>query len=99
MRCKAIREIKAGETVLLSEGEWSDYEVKFLAKALKDFTMEELRSKYFEKYPEQIPYNRADLDKFSFYLVEAGFIEEVPCVELYLGTWGELKLELTREQG
>lgn len=50
--------IKQGEIILLTDGEYSDYEVNTLCKATKDIDVMALRLEYLELFPKEVePYS------------------------------------------
>ncbi len=77
---------KVGETILLTSGEYSDYEVFGVFTVLKEFGKEEVGELFKEGY-------------VSFYslverLMSSEYVKALPCTEVYLGAYGELGVEL-----
>lgn len=86
---------KVGEIVVLETGEYSDRGWHGPFRVLKDFDMREAVAQCvaehkpaheWDKQPS--PYDLAP------WLQKSGFIEDIPCRTLHVGSYGEISLEL-----
>jgi hypothetical protein len=86
-----VEKIKKGTLVLLTSGEYSDYDLKAIGRATQDIDPEGLRQEWFSMHPEQADQYSAEFYAFVAWLAKSGLIEEMPCVELHLGSYGNLE--------
>lgn len=83
-----IETIKSGTLLTVSTGEYSDYSVHGVFRALKDITYEDLREARKAQPGEYDEY--CDIKQIIAFLATQGYIEDVPSLELHLGAYGEL---------
>ena len=91
MQRQKMRTIKAGETVIVTSGVYSDYRVMGMFRCLKDFSPDEEMIKYTR--PSAF---KKDRDFFEDTKCLAGLcsdriLEEVQHMELHLGDYGDLE--------
>ena len=76
-----------GQLVLISSGEYSDYEVMELVRVVVDFDAADALRKYLVLHPiERTEYN-ANFNKVLTYLLAADLIEQVEYAEFYFGAY------------
>ncbi len=82
-------DIKKGQIVVLSSGEYSDYRYMYIGKALLDFC-----SKDIEKYEAQCnsEWGSFDEGKLVAILDKEGFFEEIDAHEIHVGDYGRFDL-------
>lgn len=80
--------VKDNTLIVISSGEYSDYQVWGLFKTKKDFTGKTWLQEYLVDYPEQQKPYAFEYSKFINYLISKDIIEEVSCSEFYLGDYG-----------
>ena len=85
---KKLRKIIKGETLIVSSGEYSDYMVHGLFKALQDFEPEEFLKEYLELNPEEKERYQFEERKFVAFMSSKGVIEDMPNCEFHLGSYG-----------
>lgn len=89
---KTGNRIPAGKLILISNGQYSSYEVFTVVEVLQEFdAAAELRS-YYEQHPEQRGEYRMAESQFITWLIERGLIKEIDYGEFYLqGRWDHTK--------
>jgi len=87
-------EFKAGDLVLLSTGEYSDYGVTGLVRVVLDtWRPAERMQQWLDEHPDQLPkYSFNDL-AFVEWLLGLGDVEKVDFDYLHLGDYGTAELE------
>lgn len=79
---------KTGQLLLLSTGEYSDYDIHVVCRVLKNFDSREVSLSYNGKRDD---YDFDD-DAFTHYLTSNGYIEDVDYQEWHLGSYGTLDI-------
>ena len=90
---KKMRDIKVGERVLLTAGEYSDYCMIIYGVAAKDFSPDDIINEFLA-LPENRGKGRYELSEVSlakYLVVDRGLVEEQPLTEWYLGDSGDFK--------
>lgn len=87
---KEMRNIKKDEIIILSSGEYSDYNISYLCKALEDINTEELRNEWINLHPEQTIQYSFKPYEFIDFLKEKKLVEVIPCVEWYMGSYDNI---------
>ena len=87
---KKNQEFKAGEFVILAEGEYSDYRTGPLFRCLKNLDMKEL-AEAFHSSREKWRYRDADASSFTLWLSKNGWVEEVAYAEVHVGSYGRFE--------
>lgn len=85
---KKIRTIKAGETLAISQGEYSDYSVLGVFEVLQDFNPDDIRKEYLAQNPEQKKPYGFNEEQFLATLAGKGILKDIPYVELHLSDYG-----------
>lgn len=86
------KKIKKGSLLLLTRGEYSDYDVTAVGRALETFDPEDLRQEWYGLHPGDREQCSADLSAFVAWLINAkGLIEELEHVELHVGSYANLE--------
>lgn len=93
-------QVKQGQILAVTQGEYSDYCLKDHFRALVDFDTNEFIQKYKEQFPDgdsdrwkKYAYNKYDQDRFLAWCVEQKLIEvlsENEVQEWYIGSYGDL---------
>lgn len=71
--------MKAGEVFIITRGSYSNYDVVDLFRTLKDFSLYDAQSDFWQRYPG------ADKDAIPAYLEKEGLAESVNYKEVFLG--------------
>ena len=80
-------EIKRGEILALTTGEYSDYQLFTLVEAIQDFDINELKEKYLEENPNQCdPHWFTDAQFVKWIIINAKVVKELDYREWYLGS-------------
>jgi hypothetical protein len=80
---------------IATTGEYSDYYIVGSFKALEDFDLSEINKKYLTENPDQKGRYNFNDDKFIAFLIKNKYIEETKMIELHLGDYGTMELELS----
>lgn len=90
--------IRKGTLLLLSRGEYSDYDVTAVCRATQDFDPDALKREWLDAHPDQDEQYRADLSAFLAWLLNVKAIaEELEVTELHLGSYSTLDPYVRRE--
>ena len=83
--------VPVGKILLLSEGEYSDYNVIMVVRTLKSFSIHQLTLEYRNTRPksEREPYNEQE-GGFMNWMVSSGYVETVEWWEFHVGAYGKL---------
>ena len=76
--------IPAGAYLTVSTGEYSDYSVSGVFRALKNIDADALRAQWLKDHPDNIEHYRFDEDAFLAWVAKEGFLEPVPSFEWHL---------------
>ena len=89
--------LKAGELIEFEDGEYSDHQVWFPMRVIKDFDLKELFDEYIKDKQDQLENGRENYQMFVSFLVRSGCIEDVENVvrRISLGCSGEWECGLT----
>lgn len=80
--------IPAGSLLTISTGEYSDYSVWGVFKALDEIDADALRSEYLALHPDQAGRYTFNTTEFVAWVSRKGLLEPVPSFEWHLGTFG-----------
>lgn len=78
---------KKGETLLMSSGEYSDYQIILLCKVVQDFDEIDV----YEKYDGKKEGYNFDCDEFVNYLIKNKLIKEIDYVEWNCESYGRIE--------
>lgn len=96
-----MKTIKAWENFVITGGSYSDYGIKALAKARKDFTGEDVKKAWLSYYNddnEDEIFPISNEISFEHWLVNiSGYAEELPLKELWTGEYGRVQMQLCGE--
>lgn len=84
--------VNKGTILMLSTGEYSDYGIQTLSKAIKDFDIREVSEEYLSENEGQRGSYSCDFYKFTQWLIEKKYIETVEYKEWHLGDYGSFSL-------
>lgn len=89
---KKMALILEGETVALSQGEYSDYDVKAVGVATRDFDPEALCQEFVDLFQggDEDEYIDAPWKFIKWVIVDKGLIREIPYREWNVGSYGRL---------
>lgn len=80
--------MKAGETFIVTSGEYSDFGIRDSLRALVDFDWNECVTAYLELHPDQSVAYGGEFDKFLSWLREIGKVETAPLIQVHIGDYG-----------
>lgn len=86
--------IKAGETLLLSEGSYEDYSVGYSLIAVKEFSFSEVKKKYLEIFSGELDKPIIHIHTFKDYLFINGYVKRVKYKEIHVSDYDELTLNI-----
>ena len=90
--------IPAGSLLTVSTGEYSDYGVWGVFRALKDIDAQALRAQWLADHPDQAARYAFDDRAFFAWVCVQGIVEAVPSAEWHLGDYGRAE-EMTVDLG
>jgi hypothetical protein len=83
--------MKVGDLFNLSHGEYSDYSIINTMKALKDFTMLDVKTAVKESGECRDEYGWDDdcinIEAVTDYMIKYGYCEKIQCEEMHLGSY------------
>ena len=82
--------IPAGSTFTVSTGEYSDYSVHGVFRALKEIDPKKLADDWLERYPNEAEGDSFNESKFLGEAFRAGLFEHVPSFEWHLCDYSEI---------
>jgi hypothetical protein len=85
--------VLAGELLLLSYGEYSDYGIQALVRANVDFDVQTLREQYLIEFPDERKEYSFTVSKFTGWLVRKGFVQDEQHREFHLGEYDCFEIE------
>ena len=89
--------IQRSELILVTEGEYSAYQITGLFIAKKQFNLTAYLKNYLFMHHEEINRHKFKKHKFLASLTTLGYLKEITCPrELYLGDYGDCKLVKVR---
>ena len=80
--------ITKGELLTLATGEYSDYSVRGVFRALSDFDPQEQIAKFISENPQDDGDNYYDLSEFIGWVARSGLLEPVDSREWHIGSYG-----------
>ena len=86
--------MKKGELLILSTEQYSDFNFSGPYEVLKDFEFADIVPLVVSSFVISV-YQwpaKAGLDEVTSYLKDNGFIKEVPCQEVHLGSYGDINV-------
>ena len=87
--------IAKGALFVLTEGEYSDYQMMVVCRATEDIDPQALTREYLAAYPQQAEDYDAEFYHFAKWLtVDRQAAEEAACWEWHLGEYGTFRPEL-----
>lgn len=81
--------VKKGELLLITDGEYSDYSVHGLFRVKKDFNLEESREDFDKEFPTSDKYDFRKYGRFINYLSLKDLVDIVEYKECHLGDHGD----------
>jgi len=86
--------IKKGQLIIISDGEYDDYQIVNTFRALKDFDTNEVMREFLIKHPEadgnlHSLLSPRTINTFQCYLIETGMAEEVHTTEWHIADYGK----------
>lgn len=92
--------IPAGALFTVTTGEYSDYSVHGVFRALKEIDTESLRDEWIRINPDQGEHYQFDEVKFLAYAAKNGLFEQIECWAWHLGSYGCIdRMHLERCEG
>lgn len=84
---KEMMPIPKGSLLYISTGEYSDYCVTGVFRALDDIDPNALRDAYLAEHPEESKPYHFSVMKFLAYVAKRGLLEDIPSFEWHLGDY------------
>lgn len=84
--------IPAGALLTVTSGEYSNYSVRGIFRALREIDVLAMRDKYLALHPEQAARNEFEDDQFLAFLASEDLLEPVDAWEIYLGDYGNVDM-------
>lgn len=85
--------MKAGDLMILSNGEYSDYSFSGPFRCVKNFEFPPTARAHADSFEQNEYDNQPDPSSFIAWLALNGYIEDVACTEIYLGSYGPLSID------
>ena len=79
---------RPGEVFILTQGEYSSYEVLALCRVIVEFDVTALVAEWLKDHPEQLKNYHFKTDAFHAWMSARGLWAEVPHGEFFLGDYG-----------
>jgi hypothetical protein len=86
---------KAGELLILEDGEYSDKSWSGPFRVLKDFDIVDLAEQLKATFKPEEHHYSSEPEPYNFrdWLHTQGFIEDVECRSVHIGSYGRLEIE------
>jgi hypothetical protein len=85
-----MKDIKEGDIILFSSGEYSDYSIYGIALALQDIKPDVVRNDYINLYPEQTGKYDFKVWIFMEYLEHLGLVKPIAFKEWYTNSYSNI---------
>ena len=82
--------ITAGALFTVTTGDYSDYSVRGVFRALQDIEAESLRADYLQRYPNEETNYEFNEHKFMAYLLTLKLVEELHHFEFHLSNYSSI---------
>ena len=92
-------ELLEGETVLLSDGEYSDYRVVGLFRVLKPFVIADVRAAVVAYWRKFRPDSYLGGREIAKWLVDEGYLVGTQAAEWHVGDYGDMEMIDDHAQG
>ena len=93
-----MSEIKKGDFIILSSGEYSDYGIMAFAEAQMDFDPKDLVPKFKAEVPPRWK-DSWEESAFGDWLINNGYLKKLRYKELYVGDYGKIETEVKDDEG
>ena len=78
----ADKKVVKGDLIIMTSGDYSDYVIDILCRALADFDIEEMRQEYLVLFPEEaVRYKFSDVHFKKWLIVDKRLLEELQARE------------------
>ena len=84
---------RAGDTIVLSNGCYSDYCFSGPYKVLVDFSMLQAAENHCKLFKPNSWHSKPNASGFEAYLVTSGLIEQIESKEIHLGDYSNLRID------
>ena len=87
-------DVKKGQLLAISQGEYSEYEINSICVSLRDFNLDEQEEIWISWLREVEGYYEIATDekyRFLAFMIDRGFIQVKECAEVHIGSnygWG-----------
>jgi hypothetical protein len=76
------KKVAKGDLIIMTSGDYSDYVIDTLCRALADFDIEEVRQEYLAQFPEEaVRYKFSDTHFKKWLIVDKRLLEELQARE------------------
>jgi hypothetical protein len=96
-RADAAPEIPAGSFFTVTTGEYSDYSVHGVFRALQDIDPRALSKRYLSEHPDQAKEYHFEESQFLGWLAREGVIETVDSYEWHLSNYSTIEMTVSNE--
>ena len=86
---KDLKDLKAGQLVVITEGCYSDYGITGFFVALQTFKPMGLFAEYMAAHPEQAKDYQFSAEQFLAYLLSKGLLLEIQYANLHMGDYSK----------
>ncbi len=97
-------DVTKGQMITFAEGDYSDYCVKALVSAIKEFNVKEKQAEWEREHTElkecqyrSRPLKRVKGTDFLPWLVSQGLVEDVDYIEIHTGSYGDSDITIDDE--
>ena len=87
---KKIIDIEKGKLVVISQGEYSDYQVLGVFIAEERFNPDDLKDEYLKLCPEEKQPYKFEERKFLNFVISKKLLKEIEYCEFHLGNYGKI---------
>jgi hypothetical protein len=82
-----LRILEAGELIIITSGEYSDYNIQFVGKTISSFDAEAMLEAWLTEHPDQRKDYNFNEYEFLAYLMASGLFQELHPVEWHLSDY------------
>lgn len=97
MAASRTGEHRVGDLIVLTSGEYSDFGITGIYRALKDFNDADFSRAYVGRPANQRKFDKSGAGAYDFpeWVKSSGYLEEIEYCEIHYGAYGRLSIEST----
>lgn len=89
------KKVAKGDLIIMTSGDYSDYIIDTLCRALADFDIEEMRQEYLAQFPERDkPYSFSGAHFRKWLIADRKLLKELRAREWNFDSWGGANYEI-----